>query len=215
MKLRRGRRDHASSPATELTQGEGQFGGQRRSSAQYVRPVLVVAALGLLVTLVLTSGLVDHVRDDEQLRATVDDAGLLGPVVFVGLMVLLVPLNVPGILFVIPSTTLFGTVSGIVLSLIGGFVASAIGIVAARRLGRGAFEARVSPRLRRLERRLSTHGFWAVVLMRCFTFLLQPVDWLCGLSSMPMRTVLAGTFVGLVPPTLVIALSGGTLLDRI
>ena len=32
-------------------------------------------------------------------------------------LVLLVPLNVPGLVFVIPATTLFGTVPGIALSL--------------------------------------------------------------------------------------------------
>jgi len=127
--------------------------------------------------------------------------------------VLLVPLNIPGLLFVIPSTTLFGVLPGILLSLLGGFLASAIGIVAARRLGRGLFESKMPPRVLRWEARLSEHGVWAVVVLRSFTFLLQPVDWLCGVSSMRMRTALAGTFVGLIPPTVVIALTGGGLLD--
>jgi uncharacterized membrane protein YdjX (TVP38/TMEM64 family) len=69
--------------------------------------------------------------------------------------------------------------------------------------------------VRRWEQRLSARGFWGVVAMRSCTYLLQPVDWLCGVSSMPMRTVAAGTFVGLVPPTLVIALGGGRLLGGV
>jgi uncharacterized membrane protein YdjX (TVP38/TMEM64 family) len=172
-----------------------------------------VCGIGLVVGLAFGTGLVDRLSDEDRLRQTVDDAGAWGPLLFVALMVLLVPLNVPGIIFVIPSTALFGTVGGVVLSLIGGFVASAVGIVAARRLGRAAFERRMPPRVQRLEARLSARGFWTVVVLRTFTFLLQPVDWLCGLSSMRMRTVLAGTFVGLVPPTLVIAIGGGGLLD--
>ena len=159
------------------------------------------------------TGVVDHLSDQDRLKSTVEDAGVLAPVVFVGLMVTLVPLNVPGLVFVIPSTTLFGTAGGIALSLVGGFIASAVGIVGARRLGRPVVEARMSPRLRRLEERLVRHGFWGLVVVRAFTFLLQPVDWLCGLSSMPMRTVLGATFVGLIPPTVVIALSGGSLLN--
>ena len=71
------------------------------------------------------------------------------------------------------------------------------------------------PRIRKLERHLAKRGFAGVVVARCFTYLLQPVDWLYGLSSIPMRTVLAGTFVGLVPPTVVIALSGGGILDLV
>ena len=183
--------------------------------ARFVRPAVVVLVIGLVIALVVMSGVTDHVRSEEQLRDTVDRAGLLGPVLFVGLMVLLVPLNVPGVLFVVPSVALFGPVGGVLLSLLGGFLASAIGVVAARRLGRPAFEARMPPRIRRLEERLSRHGFWGVAVIRMLTYLLQPVDWLCGLSSIPMRTVLAGTFVGLIPPTLVISLGGGNLLSRV
>jgi uncharacterized membrane protein YdjX (TVP38/TMEM64 family) len=103
----------------------------------------------------------------------------------------------------------------VLLSLIGGNIASAIGVIAARRLGRTAFETRMPPRIRRLEERLARHGFWGVVVIRCLTFLLQPADWLCGISSIPMRTILSATFVGLIPPTLVIALGGGNLLGRV
>lgn len=180
-----------------------------------VRVAAVVAVVGIGIALVVSSGLIGHVSDQERLQATVEDAGAWGPALFLGLMILLVPLNVPGLLFVIPATTLFGTAVGVALSLVGGFVASSIGVVAARRLGRSAFEARMPARIRRIEAEVSRRGFWAVVLLRSFTFLLQPVDWLCGLSSMRMRTVLCATFVGLIPPTLVIALTGGGVLDLV
>lgn len=186
-----------------------------RRRARVLRATGIVVAVAAVVLLVVQSGLIGHVSDQERLQATVRDAGVFAPLLFLGLMVLLVPLNVPGLLFVIPATTLFGTVGGIALSLVGGFIASSIGIVAARRLGRAAFEDRMPPRIRRIEARISRRGFWGVVLLRSFTFLLQPVDWLCGLSSMRMRTVLSATFVGLVPPTLVIALTGGGMLDLI
>jgi uncharacterized membrane protein YdjX (TVP38/TMEM64 family) len=183
--------------------------------ARVVRPLLVVLAIGALVLLVSATGLLDHVRNEEQLRDTVEGAGLWAPLLFLGLMVLLVPLNVPGVLFVVSSVALFGPVGGVLLSLIGGNIASAIGVIAARRLGRTAFETRMPPRIRRLEERLARHGFWGVVVIRCLTFLLQPADWLCGISSIPMRTILSATFVGLIPPTLVIALGGGNLLGRV
>lgn len=179
-----------------------------------LRAAIAVFAIGLIAA-VVTSGVIGRFTDQEELRTTIEAAGVWGPLLFVGLMVLLVPLNVPGLLFVVPATTLFGTVGGVALSLIGGFLASAVGIVGARRLGRDAFINRLPPRLQRLEARLCERGFWAVAGLRSVTFLLQPVDWLCGLTRMPMRTVLAGTFVGLVPPTLVIALTGGGVLDLV
>ena len=189
--------------------------GRPGRRARMLRAAGIAAAIAAVVVVVVQSGLLGHVSDQDRLRRTVEDAGAWGPLLFVGLMVLLVPLNVPGLVFVIPATTLFGTVGGVVLSHTGGFLASAVGIVAARRLGRGAFESKLPPRVRRIESRLSKHGFWAVVLLRTFTFLLQPVDWLCGLSSMKMRTVMTATFIGLIPPTLFIALTGGGLLDLV
>ena len=188
---------------------------QSAHARRWLLRAAVVVGIAGLVAAVVTSGVIGRFTDEEELRATIEAAGVWGPLVFVGLMVLLVPLNVPGLIFVIPATTLFGTVGGVVLSLVGGFLASTIGVVGARRLGRDAFIARMPPRLRRLEERLCARGFWAVVALRSVTFLLQPADWLCGLTRMPMRTVLAGTFVGLVPPTLVIALTGGGVLDLV
>jgi uncharacterized membrane protein YdjX (TVP38/TMEM64 family) len=197
----------------ELTPPAGPF--QSGQSRRWLLRAAVVIGLVGLVAVIVSSGVIGRFSDQEELRNTIESAGVWGPLLFVGLMVLLVPLNVPGLLFVIPATTLFGTVGGVVLSLVGGFLASTIGIVGARRLGRDAFIARLPPRLRRMEERLCERGFWAIVALRSVTFLLQPVDWLCGLTRMPMRTVLAGTFVGLVPPTLVIALTGGGVLDLV
>jgi uncharacterized membrane protein YdjX (TVP38/TMEM64 family) len=181
----------------------------------YVGGIVVALFFIVAIVVVVRSGLIGHVGDEDRLRDTVEGAGVWAPVLFVGLMVLLVPLNVPGVLFVIPSTAMFGTLGGIVLSLVGGFLASAIGVVAARRFGRAMFESRLPPRIRKLEQRISQRGFLGVALARCFTYLTQPVDWLCGLTSIPLPTVLAATFVGLIPPTVVIALSGGGILDLV
>ena len=192
--------------------------GSSRGSRRLVSllPALGIAALlAAVIGLAFGTGLVSHVGDQERLEGTVEAAGLWGPVLFVTLMVLLVPLNVPGLVFVVPATSLFGMAGGIVLSLLGGFLASVIGMVLARRFGRRALEPRIPPRLRRWEARLVRRGFWAVVLLRTCTFLFQPVDWICGLSGIPLRTAVAGTFVGLIPPTVVIALSGGGILDAL
>lgn len=178
------------------------------------RAAVALGVVGALVA-VVSSGVLERFTDQEELGRTVEGSGAWGPVVFLGLMVLLVPLNVPGLLFVIPATTLFGTAGGVALSLLGGFLASAVGVVGARRLGRDTLARRLPPRLQRLEAGLCERGFWAVAALRSVTFLMQPVDWLCGLTRMPMRTVLSATFVGLIPPTLVIALTGGGLLELV
>lgn len=188
--------------------------GGARARRWLLRAAVVLAAAGV-VAAVTRSGVLDGIADRDELEATVEGAGAWGPLVFLALMVVLVPLNVPGLIFVIPATTLFGTVLGIAVSLVGGFTASAVGIVGARRLGRDALVRRLPARLQRLEAVLCERGFWAVAGLRSITFLMQPFDWLCGLTRIPLRTVLGGTFVGLIPPTLLFALTGGGLLDLV
>lgn len=181
----------------------------------YLRGVLVALLVVGVVVIIIQTGLFGRFTDQEELRRTVDDAGVWGPAVFLALMIVLVPLSVPGLIFVIPSTTLFGTVGGFTVSMIGGFIGSAIGIVAARRLGRSVFESKMPARVLAMESRLSERGIWAVIGIRCFVYLLQPFDWLLGVSRMPLRTVLVGTFIGLIPMTLIVALTGGGLIDLI
>lgn len=193
--------------------GEAEAEVESQPPVSLRRLLLFVLATTALVGLAFGLGLADYVGDEDRLQATVDDAGLWGPLLYLGLMILLVPLNVPGLVFVIPVTALFGTLGGILLALTGGFLASAVGIVAARHIGRPHLQTRLPPRIARWEARFAARGFWAVAVLRSFTFLTQPVDWLCGLSSIPMRTALAGTFVGLIPPTVVVALGGGGLVD--
>ncbi|MDE0803456.1 MAG: VTT domain-containing protein [Acidimicrobiales bacterium] len=181
----------------------------------YLRGVLVALLVVGVVVIIIQTGLFGRFTDQEELRRTVDDAGVWGPAVFLALMIVLVPLSVPGLIFVIPSTTLFGTVGGFTVSMIGGFIGSAIGIVAARRLGRSVFESKMPARVLAMESRLSERGIWVVIGIRCFVYLLQPFDWLLGVSRMPLRTVLVGTFIGLIPMTLIVALTGGGLIDLI
>ena len=184
--------------------------GRIRQVARAIGPVAIAV---VVLEIILSVGLTAVLASQGQLETMVRDAGFWAPLVFLALMTVLVPLNVPGLVFVVPATSLFGVASGILLSLVGGFAASAIGIMAARRLGRGVLERRLPAWLRSWEARLAARAFWTIVLLRSMTFLLQPVDWICGLSSVPTRTVLAATFVGLIAPTVTIALTGGGLIE--
>jgi uncharacterized membrane protein YdjX (TVP38/TMEM64 family) len=181
-----------------------------RQVAAAIGPVAVAI---VLVEIVASALIAAHVANQDWLESAVRDAGAWAPLAFVVLMALLVPVNVPGIVFVVPSTALFGTVNGILLSLVGGFIASSIGILVARRAGRPVFERRLPDWLRSWESQLAQRAFWTIVVLRSVTFLLQPVDWICGLSSIPTRKLLTATFVGLIVPTVVIALTGGGLTD--
>ena len=78
-------------------------------------------------------------------------------------------------------------------ALLGGFLASAVGIVGARHLGRNAFVSRMPARIKRWEARLSERGFWAVFYMRLTPAIpYNLVNYGAGLTSLKARSMAAG-----------------------
>ena len=67
-----------------------QAGSQRVRRFQRLRRLVVVAAIVLVVVLAFNSGLVEHVSDEGRLQDTVDVAGVLGSLMYVGQLVLIV-----------------------------------------------------------------------------------------------------------------------------
>lgn len=180
---------------------------------RWLRVAVALAAVALLVALAYGSGLSDLVNDRDRFEARVTESGPWGPLVFLGLFTLLVPVGVPGLLFVVPATILWPAPAAVALSLAGGMTSSAVGMVAARQLGRRAVERRLPERFRAWDARIARTGIWGVIVLRVFTYLAAPADWVVGLSRVPMATALLGTAIGLTVPTLFVVLVGGSAVE--
>jgi len=172
------------------------------------RLAMLIAGAGAVYGLAAASGVVDLVRDTERFQQVVADAGLLGPVLFVVLMTVLVPVGVPGLPFVLSSGVVFAAPVAITVSLIGGVASSAIGVIAARRIGREALERKLPRWLAGFDRRLTAAGIWGVIALRVVLVLIAPADWVLGLSHLSLRDILLGTTIGLIPPTVAYVLWG-------
>lgn len=172
--------------------------------------------VGLLIVAVVVarrSGVLDSVTDPERLRALADDAGWWGPALFAGLFVALVPVGVPGLVFVLPAAVVFPAPLAIGVSLVGGYGSSAIGMWFARTIGRERVATRLPDRFRSWDERIAQRGLVAVIALRVLTYLAAPADWLLGLTRISTRDLVLGTGIGLVPPTLLYVLAGGGVLD--
>lgn len=180
-----------------------------------VRLLRIAVVIAAVVVALRVTGLAELVRDQDRLDDLVDRAGLAGPVLFALLFTLLVPVGVPGLVFVLPAAVIFSAPVAIAVSLVGGYTSSAIGMIAARRLGRAQLEARLSPRMLAWNERISRGGVGAVIALRVITYLAAPADWLLGLTKISNRDLAIGTAIGLVPPTLAYVIGGGGLLDLV
>lgn len=179
------------------------------------RRVAIAAAVVLAVVAVRRSGLTDLVSDEDRLRRLVDDAGILAPMLFSFAFIALVPVGVPGLVFVLPAAVVFPAPVAIAVSLAGGYGSSAIGMWFARTIGRERMAAKLPPRFRAWDERIAARGLPAVIALRILTYLAAPADWLLGLTGISNRHLVLGTAVGLVPPTLLYVLVGGSVLDLV
>lgn len=176
---------------------------------------LAVGGLALAFLVVRVSGLTDLVGDEERLQRLVDDAGWMGPVVFTVAASALIAVGVPGVALVLPAAVVFSTPIAIAVTLVTSYLSSGAGMWFARTMGRDTLAARMPNRFRTWDTRIADRGLPAVIALRCITYLAAPADWLLGLSSIRTRTLVIGTGVGMVPPTLFYVIGGGGLLDRI
>lgn len=174
--------------------------------------MLIVVAI-LVFVAVRRSGLTDLLGDQARLQQIVDDAGWYGPVVYTLLFTVLVPVGVPGLVFVLPAAVVFPAPVAIAVCLVAGYVSSGAGMWFARTVGRETVATRLPARFRAWDERIAERGLVAVLALRLLTYLAAPADWILGLSSIRTRTLVVGTGVGLIPPTILYVVAGGGVLD--
>lgn len=147
-----------------------------------------------------------------RLRDQVDDFGAWGPVGFVALNALAVAVGVPRLAFGAAGGALFGWVGGALLAQWGALFGNLGTFAAGRALGRrqlGPWIAARFPKAGIVLDTVARHGFSTNVLLRwapvghSFTTSL-----LMGVSPCSVRSFVLGTFVGLLPYSLVSALFG-------
>ena len=187
----------------------------RLARGALARRLALVAVVAGIIAVVHLSGVLDVVTDDDRLRSAVDSAGWWGPMLFVAAFTVLVAIGVPGVVFVVPASVIYPAPAAIALCLAGGYTSSSVGVVFARTVGRDVVARRLPERFRRWDEAIARRGLVAVIGLRIVTYLAAPADWLLGLSSIPTRTILVGTAIGLVPPTLVYVVLGGGIFDLV
>lgn len=118
---------------------------------------------------------------------------------FVTIEVVVAP--IPGLLLYAPGGLIFGAVPGGLLALAGNVLGAGLSCLLARRLGGRLVQAVDSEgRLGELQRRLSRHGFWVILLLRLNPLTSSDlVSWAAGLSRIPLWTVMSATAVGMAP----------------
>ena len=153
----------------------------------------------------------------DDLRRVVSEAGPWAPVVFVGLQVLLNVPPFPRTVFTVAAGVLFGSVWGLLLTLLGTSIAAALAFLLVRYTG-----ARLVQRLARhpkavwVRRRLDHHGTLAVTSLRLIPMVpFAALNYLSGLSAVRFTPYLLGTVVGSIPGTAAVVILGDAVTGKI
>jgi uncharacterized membrane protein YdjX (TVP38/TMEM64 family) len=126
------------------------------------------------------------------------NAGPAAPALFIGAAVAAIVAYVPALVVIFIAVCIFGALPGALMSAASIYLAITIIYFTAQWLGRDLVVRLAGRRLEKFESRLSGRGFWAVLYLRLFFFVLPPTNWLLGLSSIRFRHVFWGTVLGTV-----------------
>ena len=176
------------------------------------RPALVRLS-GLLLAVTLGSALAVIVLggDLERVRRAVDASGAWGPLVYIGLHIVVTLVPVPKNLLAGIAGALFGLTAGIVLSWVAAMVSAWVTFLLARRLGHDAVASITGPRIDRARQVLRDQGLLAVVVARLTPVVpFTVINYGAGVSPIARREFVAGTAMGIIPGTVAYAAVGAS-----
>ncbi|WNV77698.1 VTT domain-containing protein [Geodermatophilus sp. DSM 44513] len=182
-----------------VTEGTGGPPVRRsRRPAGWVRPALLVLAVGLVAVVAAAVGLPDVAR----LRAGVAGLGPAGPLAFALLYAAVTLTPLPKTVLSAAAGVLFGLLTGVAVVLAGALLGAVAAFALARALGRDTVERLTGSRVARLDALLGRRGLPAVLAVRLVPVLpFTAVNYLAGLTAVRFRDYLAGTALGIVPGT--------------
>lgn len=200
------------SPARD-TGGRG-AGKGRRVALRVGLLFLLLAIMALAVVFVEPEAAFRalHQRQDV-VTAWVEGHYVLAAAMYIGFYVLGVSLSVPGaVWFTIAGGFLFGTLPGALYTVIGGTTGALLVFVAARFIFGDSLRCRMGPFLRRMEKGFHRHAFNYMLVLRMLPlFPFWAVNVVPALLGVPFRVYALGTFLGIVPGTIIFASLGAGL----
>ena len=166
-----------------------------------LRAALVVAVIAAVVATMRHFHLTDNLTI-ERMRALIEGAGPLGPLVFIAIFISGFFLPGPEMISVAFGGVLFGTVWGFVYSWIACIIGTALPFIlvryGAQEWAQRALHDRF-PRFRALDDRLEHHGVLTVALLRLVFFLAPLLNWSLGATRLLFRDYVIGTGIGILP----------------
>jgi len=177
-----------------------------------LRIAILLSGLVLAPFVARWSGLTTELSVD-RLQSLVAQAGAWGALTFLGVFVLAVVAQVPGIPFVAVAPTLFRLPEAWVLCFVASNIAVVINFALVRRVSGQPIGELESPWLKRLFTQLDAHPIRTVALLRTLTVMFPPVTSALALTRVGARDHAIGSALGMVLPVTAILLAAAAMVE--
>ncbi|MGX4707236.1 TVP38/TMEM64 family protein [Rhodococcus ruber] len=175
----------------------------------------ILAAAAALAVLALAALLLPHPSVAE-VRAWAEAAGPLLPLLFFLIHAVVTVAPFPRTIFTLSAGVLFGSATGIAVTVAATTVSAVLALLLVRAIGRGVVEEHLShPTVQAVDERLARRGWLAVGSLRLIAPLpFAVVNYCCGISSVRVAPYTLATAAGILPGTIGVVLLGDALTGR-
>lgn len=172
---------------------------------------LIFAILILIFTTNLKNLSPDSIRD------TVESYGILAPIAFIILYIILVNLFIPGTLITLVGGALFGTFLGTIYTVIAATIGASLAFIIARFLGGEYVNLLLEKRFKKLynyDKKFKKHGILIVLFLRLIPlFPFTGLNYALGLTKVKFKDYFIATLIGIIPGTFAYAYLGDSLAE--
>ena len=150
----------------------------------------------------------------EEIRNALQSFGILAPLFYVLIYSVAPTFFFPGWVITVAGGLAFGMLWGTILTLIGATIGATIAFSVSRFLGREFVAKILKGRFKALDERIGEHGFEVIFFLRLIPLVpFDVLDYMAGVSKIPLRKYLPATFLGIIPGTIAYVNLGGALMD--
>jgi uncharacterized membrane protein YdjX (TVP38/TMEM64 family) len=176
---------------------------ENKKRYHWLRPVILLVLIIIVFLVAYYFGFSEHLQD---LQPWIQSWGIWAPAVYLLIYLGIVLASIPATPFGIIAGVMFGSVTGIILIVVGASVGSALTFLIARYFARNAVAEWIgdNPRFQRLDQLIEMHGTIIVIITRLVPlFPFNILNYGFGLTKISFKTYVIWSTIGMIPGTVV------------
>jgi uncharacterized membrane protein YdjX (TVP38/TMEM64 family) len=182
-------------------------------TAEAIKIIIIVAVISVLVVSAKVFNLQQGFRDT---LTWISSLGPLGPVIFIGLYIVVCVLLLPGSIPTLGAGVLFGVVKGSIAVSIGSTLGATCAFLIGRYLARGWVSGKIAgnEKFNSIDEAVGTEG-WKIVLLTRLSpiFPFNLLNYAFGLTKVSLKHYFFASWVGMIPGTIMYVYIGSLAGD--